>query len=61
MQYSPSAVTDPLHQATAEKLVIGQRLLLFFFFFFKSIYIPECKPKAKTGRRLATVRGGVRR
>ena len=32
-----------------------------FFFFFESIYIPECMPKAKTGRRLATVCGGVRR
>ena len=30
-------------------------------FFFESIYIPECKPEAKTGRRLATVRGVVRR
>ena len=22
----------------------------FFFFFFESTYIPDCKPKAKTGR-----------
>lgn len=27
VQYAPSVVTDPLSQATAEKLVIGQRLL----------------------------------
>jgi phenol 2-monooxygenase len=27
VQYAPSAVTYPLHQATAENLVIGQRLL----------------------------------
>ena len=27
VQYAPSAVTDPFHQAAAENLVIGQRLL----------------------------------
>ena len=33
----------------------------YFFFFIETIYIPKCEPEAKTGRRLLTVCGIVRR